>query len=310
MEIETLAQVASQKKIEILEAEKSYLQKVGSAAIALLNDQIDDVEAERDAVTKQYQSQIDALEAIKKPLQDELELMERQKDAADKQLQYQKALYALRRAEQQRQNYTYTSDKGFVYKADDQTIKDAKKDVSDAEYELLKLNIQHQIDAIDDQIDHLNDLIDQTEKYYDTQIDGLNAYKEEWQKAIDMEEPATNMQTFIDKFGADGLQRLFSEDMSLITNWKQSYFDNMAEIDMESTGTIGNLTKKFQELSGLAISPTITVMTDFEQAGTDAAHAIADSLAGEEDSLSTAISEVNSKINGGGGSDNKEQSAK
>ena len=52
MEIETLAQVASQKKIEILEAEKSYLQKVGSAAIALLNDQIDDVEAERDAVTE------------------------------------------------------------------------------------------------------------------------------------------------------------------------------------------------------------------------------------------------------------------
>lgn len=304
-----LARVASQKKIEILEAEKSYLQKVGSAAIALLNDQIDDVEAERDAMTKQYQSQIDALNAQKKPLEYELELMERQKDAADKQLQYQKALYALRRAEQQRENYTYTSDKGFIYKADDQTIKDAKKDVSDAEYELLKLNIQQQIDAIDDQIDHLNDLIDQTEKYYDTQIDGLNAYKEEWQKAIDMEELATNMQTFIDKFGADGLQRLFSQDTSLITNWKQSYLDNMAEIDVESTGTIGNLTKKFQELSGLAISPTITAMVDFETTGTEAANAIANSLAGEEGSLSTAISEVNSKINGGGGSDSKEQSA-
>lgn len=281
-----LAQVASQKKIEILEAEKSYLQKVGNAAIALLDDQVDKLEDQKDKATKIYQDQIDALNAQKKPLEYELELMERQKDAADKQLQYQKALYALRRAEQQRENYTYTSDKGFIYKADDQTIKDAKKDVSDAEYELLKLNIQQQIDAIDDQIDHLNDLIDQTEAYYDTQIDGLNAYKEEWQKAIDMEELATNMQTFIDKFGTNGLQRLLSEDMSLITNWKQSYLDNMAEIDVESTGTIGNLTKKFQELSGLAISPTITAMTDFEQ----------------------AISDVNSKINGGGSSDNKEQS--
>lgn len=304
-----LAEKAKQQKLEILNEEKSWLESVGNAAIALLDDQVDKLEDQKDKATKIYQDQIDALNAQKKPLEYELELMERQKDAADKQLQYQRALYALRRAEQQRQNYTYTSDKGFIYKADNQTIKDAKKDVSDAEYELLKLNIQQQIDAIDDQIDHLNDLIDQTEKYYDTQIDGLNAYKEEWQKAIDMEELATNMQTFIDKFGADGLQRLFNEDMSLITNWKQSYLDNMAEIDMESTGTIGNLTKKFQELSGLAISPTITAMTDFEQIGTDAANAIANSLADEEGSLSTAISEVNSKINGGGGSDNKEQSA-
>ena len=304
-----LAEKAKQQKLEILNEEKSWLESVGNAAIALLDDQVDKLEDQKDKATKIYQDQIDVLNAQKKPLEYELELMERQKDAADKQLQYQKALYALRRAEQQRQNYTYTSDKGFIYKADDQTIKDAKKDVSDAEYELLKLNIQQQIDAIDDQIDHLNDLIDQTEKYYDTQIDGLNAYKEEWQKAIDMEELATNMQTFIDKFGADGLQRLFNEDMSLITNWKQSYLDNMAEIDMESTGTIGNLTKKFEELSGLAISPTITAMADFEQIGTDAANAIANSLAGEEGSLSTAITDVNSKINGGGGSDNKEQSA-
>lgn len=281
-----LAEKAKQQKLEILNEEKSWLESVGNAAIALLDDQVDKLEDQKDKATKIYQDQIDALNAQKKPLEYELELMERQKDAADKQLQYKKALYALRRAEQQRENYTYTSDKGFIYKADDQTIKDAKKDVSDAEYELLKLNIQQQIDAIDDQIDHLNDLIDQTEAYYDTQIDGLNAYKEEWQKAIDMEELATNMQTFIDKFGVDGLQRLLNEDMSLITSWKQSYLDNMAEIDMESTGTIGNLTKKFQELSGLAISPTITAMTDFEQ----------------------AITDVNSKINGGGSSDNKEQS--
>ena len=318
-----LAEKAKQQKLEILNEEKSWLESVGNAAIALLDDQVDKLEDQKDKATKIYQDQIDtldkqkdALEAQKKPLEYELELMERKKDAADKQLAYEKALYELRRAEQQRENYTYTSDKGFVYKADDQNVRDKKQDVDDTGYELSKLKIQQQIDAlddqidaIDDQIDHLNDLIDQTEKYYDTQIDGLNAYKEEWQKAIDMEELATDMQTFIDKFGTDGLQRLFSQDMSLITSWKQSYLDNMAEIDMESTGTIGNLTKKFQELSGLAISPTITAMVDFETTGTEAANTIADSLAGEEGSLSTAISEVNSKINGGGGSDNKEQSA-
>lgn len=305
-----LAEKAKEQKIELLKEEKSWLQSVGNAAIALLDDQVDELEDQKDKATKVYRDQIDALEAQKKPLEYELELMERKKEAAQAELDLQKALYNLRRAEQQRENYTYTSDKGFAYKADDQSIKDAKNKVDDAEYTLAKLRIQQQIDAIDDQIDHLNDLIDQTEAYYDTQIDNLNRYKEEWQKATDMEELATNMQTFIDKFGTDGLQRLFSQDMSLITSWKQSYLDNMAEIDMESTGTIGNLTKKFQELSGLAISPTITAMVDFEATGTEAANTIADSLAGEENSLSTAISDVNSKINGGGASQSKEQSAK
>ena len=285
------AEVAKQKKLELLKEEKSYLQSVGSAAIALLDDEVDKLESQKESATKAYQDQIDALENLKKPLEVELDLMTKAKDATNKQLEYEKALYELRRAENQRVNLTYV-DGQMVYRADDANIRDKKEAVDDAQYELLKLRIQDQIDDYDRQIDKLNDLIDQTEKYYDTQIDGLNKYKEEWQKAIDMEEIAVNMQNFIDNFGEGSIGRLFNEDMSLITEWKQSYLDNLAEIDITSNGVVGDITKKFSELSGLDISPSISSIDALKDAGADAVN-----------TLSSGISEVNSKINGNSGSE-------
>lgn len=279
------AEVAKQKKLELLNEEKSYLQSVGSAAIALLGDQTDELDKQKEIATKVYQDQIDALNNLKKPLEIELDLMQKAKDATSKQLEYEKALYELRRAENQRTKLMYINGQ-MSYVTDSTNIRDKKDAVDDAQYELLKFHIQSQIDDIDNQIDHLNDLIDQTEKYYDTQIDNINKYKEEWQKAIDMEELAINMQNFIDKFGEGSIGRLLNEDMSLITEWKQSYLDNMAEIDVTSNGTVGDITKKFSELAGLDISPSISSI---------------DTLNDATDALSSTISDVNSKIGGSGG---------
>lgn len=279
------AEVAKQKKLELLNEEKSYLQSVGSAAISLLDDQTDELDKQKEIATKVYQDQIDTLNNLKKPLEIELDLMQKARDATSKQLEYEKALYELRRAENQRTKLMYINGQ-MSYVTDSANIRDKKDAVDDAQYELLKFHIQSQIDDIDNQIDHLNDLIDQTEKYYDTQIDNINKYKEEWQKAIDMEELAINMQNFIDKFGEGSIGRLLNEDMSLITEWKQSYLDNMAEIDVTSNGTIGDITKKFSELAGVDISPSISSI---------------DALNEVTDALSSTISDVNNKIGGSGG---------
>ena len=211
--------------------------------------------------------------------------MQKARDATSKQLEYEKALYELHRAENQRTKLMYINGQ-MSYVTDSANIRDKKDAVDDAQYELLKFHIQSQIDDIDNQIDHLNDLIDQTEKYYDTQIDNINKYKEEWQKAIDMEELAINMQNFIDKFGEGSIGRLLNKDMSLITEWKQSYLDNMAEIDVTSNGTIGDITEKFSELAGVDISPSVSSI---------------DALNKATDTLSSTISDVNSKIGGSGG---------
>lgn len=181
--------------------------------------------------------------------------MDEARDKEDKILALQKAQYALKRAENQRDKLMY-KDGQMVYTADSKNIRDARKDVDDAEFELAKFKIQEQIDAYDKQIEKLNEVIDQTEKYYDTQIDGLNKYKEEWQKALDMEELAINMRNFIDMFGEGSIGRLLNEDMSLISQWKQSYLDTMKEIDLTSNGTFGDITKQYADLAGIDLSGT------------------------------------------------------
>lgn len=264
-----LAEVAKEKKLELLDEEKSYLQSVANAATALLDNQIDDLEDQKDIAVQGYkdqieaiEGQIDALEEIKKPLQDQLDMMEKARDKEEKILALQKAHAALKRAENQRNKLEYV-DGQMIYTTDNKAIKDARKDLDDAEYELTKFNIQQQIDAIDKQIDGLNDqkdkindIITQTEKYYDAQINGLQKYKDEWQKALDMEELAINMKNFTDMFGANSIGKLLSGDTTLIANWKQSYLDTLSEIDTTSTGTIGEITKQFADLAGIDLSNT------------------------------------------------------
>lgn len=247
------AEIAKQKKLEILQEEKSYLQSVGSAALYLLDKQIDDLEDEKDRATKGYQEEIDILEKKKKPLEEQLDLMEKARDKEDKILALQKAQFELARAMNQKDKLVY-KDGQMVYTADDQNVKDKKSEVDDAEFELAKFKIQEQIDAYDRQIDKLNELIDETEKYYDDQIDKLQDYKDKWQEAIDLEELSVHTQNFIDKFGDGALSRLFSSDMALIDDYKTSYLNVLKEIDTTSNGTVGDIANRYAELANLDLT--------------------------------------------------------
>ena len=156
-----LAEVAKEKKLELLDEEKSYLQSVASAATALLDNQIDDLEDQKDSAVKVYEDQIEVVENLKKPLEEQLEMMEKAREKEEKILALQKAQAALKRAENQRSQFKYV-DGQMVYTADDKAIKDAQDNVDEAEFELAKFKIQEQIDAYDRQIDKLNELIDKT----------------------------------------------------------------------------------------------------------------------------------------------------
>lgn len=297
------AEIAKEKKLALLDEEKSYLQSVAGAASKLLDMQIDDLEDQKDIAVQGYkdqieviEGQIDALEEIKKPLQDQLDMMEKARDKEEKILALQKAQYALKRAENQRSQLKYVNGQ-MVYTTDDKAIKDAKSDVDSAKYELTRFNIQQQIDAIEKQIDGLNeqkdkinDIIDQTEKYYDAQINGIQKYKDEWQKALDMEELAVNTKNFTDMFGENSIGKLLSGDMSLIKDWKQSYLDTLSEIDITSNGTIGDITKQFADLAGIDLSNT-SAQTKV--------------VASQFDNLNESVGNVTASIGGSSGKEEK-----
>lgn len=285
-----LAEVAKEKKLELLDEEKSYLQSVANAATTLLDNQIDDLEDQKDSAVKVYEDQIESIENLKKPLQDQLDMMEKARDKEEKILALQKAQYELRRAENHRSQLKYV-DGQMVYTADNKAIKDAQNNLDDAEFELAKFKIQEQIDAYDKQIEKLNELIDQTEKCYDTQIDGLNKYKYEWQKSLDMEELGISMKNFTDMFGENSIGKLLSGDMSLIKDWKQSYLDTLKDIDITSNGTIGEITKQFADLAGIDLSNTSAQTQD---------------IASQFDTLGESVHTVTSSISNPDATENEE----
>ena len=101
------------------------------------------------------------------------------------------------------------------------------------------------------------------------------------------------MQNFIDKFGENGIAKLLTGDMSLIQDWKQSYLDTLAEIDVTSTGTIGNITTEFAKLAGIDLSNTVyqtgTVDAKVGQLN-DSVNKVSSAIDGNDNSLTSAVS--------------------
>ena len=248
-----LANQAKEAKLELLNEEIDFLETVANAASDILDERIDALEDSRDSIIDGYQSQIEALEEQKKPLEEALDLMEKAREKQEKILALQKAQYELRRAEEQRNKLTYV-DGQMVYKADQSTIRDAKDDVDEAEYELAKFKIQEQIDQYDKQIDKLNDLIDSTNKYYDNEVENVEKLKNEWQKALELQERAANRANFESMFGEGSIAKLLAGDLSMVNQWKQDYLGTLEEIDLTTQGKIGDITAKYAELAGIDLS--------------------------------------------------------
>lgn len=286
-----LAEVAKDRKLELLEEEKDYLENVASAASSILDYEIDELEEQKENAIKPYQEQIEAIEDKKKSLEDYLDDLEDERKHEELILNLQKAQYELEKARNQRTKLVY-KDGQMSYVTDDKAIKEKEQDVDDAKFELVKFNIEQQIEAYDEQIDKLNELIEQTEKYYDDQIEGLEKTKNEWEKMIELQERAMNITLFESMFGKGSVANLLAGDMSQIATWQQEFVDTLANIDLTANGQIGEFTKQYADLAGIDLSglseQTTTVASQF-------------------DALKESVNETASAIGGATGGANAQQ---
>lgn len=140
--------------------------KVISAVQRRLKKQIDDLNKQKDAIKSNYETRIQSI-------QDEIDALNKANDARKKELDLQKALYELNRAENQRTQYRYESDKGFVYRAFEKDIKTAQKDIEQLRFEKHISLLEKKIESLRDEMDSLNDDID-------SQIDKLQEYSNKW----------------------------------------------------------------------------------------------------------------------------------
>lgn len=253
--IHDLAQQKIQIRIDFLEDKNDNLNKrldkyksLISAVVSSIEGEIDDVNAHYDRQIDRIQAQIDGLESQKKAIQDQLDLLEQQNKALDIQKAKEDAIYARRKAENNKNVHIYREDKGdgtpgMVWESDQDAVKDAKEQEDEAIFNEKKYNLQTQIDAFDKQISALDETIDKFEKTRDNEIDYLNSIKDSWNSIEETAERIANMEMASNYWGDSWFGDIMDGDTS--------YLDDMTEKFQTTYGIISDNQQVIDSLTGL-----------------------------------------------------------
>lgn len=190
------------KKIDAMKDQKS-------AAVDALKAEQKAAEAALEAEKKAIQTQIDGIEKEISAKQEQIDAINDEADAKQRAYDLDKAQYELDRLRNQKTIYEYSGkDKGFVYKVDDKAVRDQEQEVDDKKREIKIANIEKEIsvlekrksvledqqDAIEQQIDAIGNYYDQliadTETYWDQLINGMEQTKSKWEELQELQENA------------------------------------------------------------------------------------------------------------------------
>ena len=285
----------------------SHASKVIGDRIDAINDEkdsaIDSLEAQKKAAEDSYNAQIKLLEDKKNALQSEIDKIKEANEDRKEAIDLQKAEYELARMQNQRTILQYSEDKGVHYVTDTSGIRDARNDLDDKKADAQIRALEKQQDALDKQIDAIQEMLDasdeywdtqieQTEKYYDAMIQGMEEYKSRWEELSDLQEQA-EMAALLKELGyteedladagsgafdrlrnsylgilkdmndgnqsvLDGLSRLANIDMSSIPSFlstTQGYIDSIANMDVTALSDgLGNICDGFSNVADSAAS--------------------------------------------------------
>lgn len=247
--------------------------------IKSLNDQKDSAV---DSLKSQQESAKKALEAQKDAIEDQIKLIDKQIDSKQAQIDaineenearenainLEKEQYELERLRNQRTEFVYSGkEKGFIYQTDSGAIRDQEQAVKEAEDQIRIANIEKEISllekkkevleeqqsAIDDQIDQVDayyeELISNTESYWDTQIKGAEDVKSRWEELQDLKEQLElNVQLISMGISPDDISQLTSEE--LFEKVKEHYLGILADISSGNSQMLSSLS----DLAGVDVS--------------------------------------------------------
>lgn len=191
-----------------------------------VQNQIDDLEnaLKNDTRIKALEKQIEALE-------NQNDQLDRQKELEEKILAVEEAKEKLANSELQRNVRLYTKDKGWIWTADLDTIKDAQDELKDAQNDL-----QDKIKQ--DEIDRLKEEKEQIEQSYQNRIDALNDFLDNQNYLIDKSnreaiETFDELRSKLAEFGLDNAQYL-----GQATDWLNKYNEALARLNT-NLGSMG-----------------------------------------------------------------------
>lgn len=167
---------ALEKQKTALEKESNKLKIYGQAAIDEIEKREKALNKEKEAQDKVFEAQIEALNKKKTALQ-------KANDEEDRAIKLAELKDALEKAKASRTVRIYNKNQGFIWAADQEAVNEAQTNLDEQQRDWRNEDI---LQAVDDEIDKINELKDAYDKSIDAQIEDLDDMKEKWNEVISL----------------------------------------------------------------------------------------------------------------------------
>lgn len=206
------------KNIDILSKVKDKYSDYISAVTYSIDEEIDSITNSKDGLTEYYDGLI-------RPVQQQLDALQETNDERERALGLQKAYYDLENAQNNLSVKTYVDGQGFVYRPDENAMRNAQDALDSALYDKAVNELQKQITSYEKTRDTL--LED-----YDKELDRLSDLKDSWSDIITRIESLALINEFKLQFGDSAITRIIDgTDTSTIRNITQWVTEVQAELD-------------------------------------------------------------------------------
>lgn len=186
----------------------SLYDKAVNAVTGKIDDEIDQLNEQKEAIENSYQVKIDAI-------QEEIDALNKANDARKSQIDLEKAQYEAERARNQRVNKVYDG-RQFVYAADMEAVRDTEENLTD-------LKTQINISLLEAQIESLEREMENATKGLDSQIDALESYKEKWNEISGIYEEQQNKLIAAEILGADWESQVLNGRLDTLRSFTEQY---------------------------------------------------------------------------------------
>lgn len=167
---------ALEKQKTALEKESNKLKIYGQAAI-------DEIEKREKALNKEKEAQDKAFEAEIEALNKKKTALQKANDEEDRAIKLAELKDALEKAKANRTVRIYNKNQGFIWAADQEAVNEAQTNLDEQQRDWRNEDI---LQAVDDEIDKINELKDAYDKSIDAQIEDLDNMKEKWNEVISL----------------------------------------------------------------------------------------------------------------------------
>jgi len=238
--IESTKQSIADLNKELLETEKTKYDSALEAINKKLEDAIDLLNDEKDAIEKNATAQKDALQSQIDALEDKKDALEAANDATETAIELETLQTNLANAKSEKNIRQYSAERGWEWVASDSAIKDAQTALDEFQHNQKISAIEAEIDELEKKGDAIDTATDEEIANIEEQISAYEEYKTAWADSVSSYEDKQNELNAQQTLGADYEKKVLDGRLSTLQSFTESYEALMSRIAAANATSTGS----------------------------------------------------------------------